>query len=374
MYLLHLLRWLRVHRPDAAVDVALLAGGDLLEPLRELAPVTVFEPIPPALPPVEQELVDRGRVQPDAVWATLRARALREMMAPFAEHRVVYVNSAPSIELALALPTPPEVMLSHVHELAIGLIHRMEPQERHWFLVGATRLFSVADAVTDELVRLHGRSPDVIERHPGMVEADAIAAAVDAPDRAEARRSRGIDPDHLVVGACGTIEPRKGTDLFLELAWQLARADLPAPVTCVWVGGDPDGIARAEARATALGLSERVRFVGRQDDPAAWFALFDVFVLPSREDPFPLVCIEAAAVGTPIVAFDTGGIPELLRQGCGEVAPYPDVSAMAGAVRALLLDDDRRHALGERGRELARDDHDVSVLAPRLWGAIERWT
>lgn len=374
MYLLDLLRWLRAHRPDVQVEVVLLAGGELLDPLRELAPVTVFEPLPAALPPAEQDLSDRGLVATDALWDRERALALQRLMAPFAHHRVAYVSCAPAIELAQALPAPPEVLLSHVHELAIGLIHRMRPLDRHLFLVGATRLLSVADAVTDELVRLHGQAPDRIEAHPEMIDVDALLASVGPADGAGPRRARGLDPDGLIVGACGTIEYRKGTDLFLEVAWHLARVDLPGPVTFVWVGGDPASIADAERRAAELGLGDRVRFVGPQADPAAWFALMDVFVMPSREDPFPLVCIEAAAVGTPIVTFDTGGIPELVRQGCGEVIGYPDVPAMADAVAALLVDGVRREELGERGRELARTQHDVAVVAPRLWEAIERWT
>lgn len=373
VYLVHLLRWLRAHRPDAEVEVVLLAGGELLDEMRELAPVTVFEALPAELPAGEKALVDKGVVAADAVWARERAIALRELMAPFAHHRVAYVNCAPSVELAQALPSPPEVLLSHVHEMAIGLVHRLRLMDRHLFLARATRLFSVSEAVTDELVRLHGRDPSSIEQQPEMIDVAAVIAETDGLDRAHARRARGIDADDLVVGACGSIELRKGTDHFLRLAWHLRRAGLDRPLTCVWVGGDVEGIARAQARAELMGVGDTVRFVGSRPDPANWFALMDVFVLPSREDPFPLVCIEAAAAGVPIVAFDTGGIPELLRQGCGEVIAYPDVTGMAAAVTGLLTDDERRRSMGGRGREVVREQHDVSVVAPRLWEGIERW-
>src|SRR5690606_10300534 len=114
-----------------------------------------------------------------------------------------------------------------------------------------------------------------------------------------------------------------------------------------------------------------VRFVGPQSDPASWFALMDVLVVPSREDTYPLVCIEAAAAGTPVVAFDAGGIPGLLREGCGEVVPYPDVEGMAASVQGLLDGPARRRAMGERGRGLVRERHDVGVVAPGLWSSIE---
>jgi glycosyltransferase involved in cell wall biosynthesis len=125
--------------------------------------------------------------------------------------------------------------------------------------------------------------------------------------------------------------------------------------------------------AEDLGVADVVRFITTQPDPLEWFRLLDVFVLPAREDPFPLVCLEAALVGVPIVAFDNGGMPDLLDQGCGVVVPYPDVPRFAGEVDALLLDGDRRRTLGARGEELIRSGFDVSQLAPKLWTDIERW-
>jgi glycosyltransferase involved in cell wall biosynthesis len=259
-----------------------------------------------------------------------------------------------------------------VHELEIGLVRRLTTQDREAFL-GATQIFSVAQAVTDYLVEFQGVDPASIELHHEMIDVESITAATTGLDRAETRRAKQLDPDHFVVGACGTIEFRKGTDLFLAMASQLSSAELSRPVTFVWVGGDEAGIDRARARAEVLGVGEAVRFVGSQPDPAVWFSLMDVFVMPSREDPFPLVCIESAAAGTPIVAFDTGGIPELLQQGCGEVVPYPDVRRLASSVQSLLVDDERRKTLGSRGRVLARSQHDVSVVAPVAWSAMERW-
>lgn len=373
IYLRNLLRWLRAQHPDVEVEVALLSGGELLEDLRELASVTVFEPLPGTVDPEEQELLLSGAVDVDEWWANARSAALRSMMAAFAEHRVVYVTCAPAVELARALPEGERVLLSHVHELEVGLVHRLSPQDRKHFLGAATRIFSVARAVTDHLVDRHGVDSSIVEQHPEMVESRAIASATSRLDRGSSRRRLGLDPDHHVVGACGTIEFRKGTDHFLHLAWHLRRAGLDRPVTFVWIGGDEAAIELARSRAESLGVDDVVRFVGATTDPVTWFALLDVFVMPSREDPFPLVCIEAASAGTPIAAFDAGGIPELVEQGCGAVVAYPDVEQLAVEVRTILEDEDRRRSLGERGRQLAVDQHDVSVVAPKAWEAIRRW-
>jgi glycosyltransferase involved in cell wall biosynthesis len=73
------------------------------------------------------------------------------------------------------------------------------------------------------------------------------------------------------------------------------------------------------------------------------------------------------------VAFDNGGMPELLVRGAGEVVSYPDIEQFALQVGVLLDDEQRRRAMGERGRALIETEFDVSVLAPPWWSDIERW-
>lgn len=82
--------------------------------------------------------------------------------------------------------------------------------------------------------------------------------------------------------------------------------------------------------------------------------------------------MEAAALGVPIVTFDNGGAPELVAKGCGVVVPYLDVEGMAEAIVALVGDPDRRHALGERGREVVLAEHTVESGGPATLAEIER--
>jgi glycosyltransferase involved in cell wall biosynthesis len=295
-------------------------------------------------------------------------------MQQHAAARVVYVNSAPSVELARLLPPAERILLSHVHELEIGLTHLLHPQDRLLFLEGPRRLFAASEAVRRNLVDRHGIDPAVIVHHTEMVDARSAAAIDHSPATlADRRRARGLPADGLIVGSSGTLDWRKASDLFLRMAWHLTRDEAPEPLTFVWVGGNPERVERAREEARVLGVDHVVRFVGVQPDPVDWFALLDVFVLPAREDPFPLVCLEAASVGVPIVAFDNGGMPELLEQGCGLVVSYPDVTDFAEKVQELLRDPGRRRRMGERGMELVGAKQDVTVAAPQLWADIEPW-
>jgi glycosyltransferase involved in cell wall biosynthesis len=99
-----------------------------------------------------------------------------------------------------------------------------------------------------------------------------------------------------------------------------------------------------------------------------------VFALVSREDPFPLVMLEAAFAGKPVVCFEgAGGAPEFVEPDAGFVVPYLDVGAMADRVAQLLRSEDLRLQLGQRGHDKVRRQHDVEIAGPQILGVIERF-
>jgi glycosyltransferase involved in cell wall biosynthesis len=93
----------------------------------------------------------------------------------------------------------------------------------------------------------------------------------------------------------------------------------------------------------------------------------DVFVLPSREDPFPLVCLEAAATGLPVVAFrEAGGMASFIEDDAGLVVEEIGGGSLAAAIRRLELDPELRSRLGHRGAAKVRERHDVADAARRI--------
>src|SRR2546425_8840604 len=96
-------------------------------------------------------------------------------------------------------------------------------------------------------------------------------------------------------------------------------------------------------------------------------AAADVFVLTSREDPYPLVCLEAAALEKPIVCFaNAGGASEFVEKDCGFVVPYLDMLAMADRIVSLIDSADRRRTMGTAARRKVKERHDVSRAAPHI--------
>ena len=99
-----------------------------------------------------------------------------------------------------------------------------------------------------------------------------------------------------------------------------------------------------------------------------------MFCLTSREDPYPLVNLEVASLGMPIVCFEgSGGSEEFVEDDCGFVVPYLELETMADRVSELLDSTELRRRLGGRAASKVRERHDLEDTAPQILGIIERF-
>jgi len=234
------------------------------------------------------------------------------------------------------------------HEIADGI----SESHLHWLYGTSDRIVFPAEFVrkaADAKVRLPKGKAVVIPQgllDPGIANGDRVSA------RRIVCQRLGVPTESFVVLGCGTVCLRKGTDLFVNLAHTLLRKT-DAPVHFVWVGTEYDEELLFFARKdiTNFGIADRLHFVGPQNAPAVFFQASDVFVLTSREDPFPCVVHEAMAAGTPVIAFaEAGGAPEALAERCGVVVGYRDIDAMAEAVLTLYRNPEERSLLSASGK------------------------
>ena len=214
-------------------------------------------------------------------------------------------------------------------------------------------------------VRLPGRRrPRAI---PDPVDLDRFHLGI---PRDRIRRELGIVGEEPLIGMIGHLTPWKGHEVFLEVA--RAVADRVPRARFVVVGGsiyETHGHAgypeTLRQKTAALGLSDRVRFLGIIDDIADLLAGLDVLVhTPTAPEPFGRVLAEAMAVGRPVVAARCGGIPEVVEDGVtGVLVPSADVGAFAAAVVRLLEDPPLRRRFGGAGRQRAEARFGVEVHA-----------
>ncbi len=169
-------------------------------------------------------------------------------------------------------------------------------------------------------------------------------------DRGILRKRLGLTRDRVAVAMVGRMVSHKGHDLLIEaLAFLGPRF---AHVDACFVGLDEgEWCDRLRTLAARHGLSRRVRFLGYRDDVPAVLQAMDLFVLPSRIEALSLSLLEAMAVGLPVVAAGTGGVPEVIEHDRnGRLFPADDERTLAKRLRLHLGSADRRLRLGACAR------------------------
>jgi glycosyltransferase involved in cell wall biosynthesis len=182
------------------------------------------------------------------------------------------------------------------------------------------------------------------------------------PADPDLRRALGLSADGAVIGYFGRLEHGKGPDVLLAAAERLA---LKVPFATLLFVGDGPLRLRLAAGATARGI--RAVFAGHRTDMPALLRLCDVVAVPSRQEAFGRVLIEAMAARVPVVASAVGGIPEVCADRfTGLLVPPEDPEALATALAATLTD---TTATGMRVRAAAADvdsRFDIRMHATRV--------
>lgn len=366
--LLHLLRWIRANT-KFEFEIALNESGRLEAQFAELAPVTVFRRPSPSAPERIVERLAPYRVTNIFDKARLR-RGLRSQ-----QFSLIYSNTLVNGKLLQRLPDQRCPLISHVHELDYVVKRWTTPLELTYTVQRTSQFIAGSRAVARNLAdnyKIDDKKIDVVYEFIPSLNLDRPRAH-DAAKRI--RAELGISQESVVVGGVGSVDWRKGYDLFLLLAVQLLEQDVRRDLHFVWVGGTEERKIPLQIQhdIRKLGLEQRIHFVGYRPNYLDYMAMFDMFCLTSREDPFPLVVLECAALEKPVLCFaDSGGSPEFVEADCGFVVPYLNIRAMAARIGELAENASLRNALGQRGESKVRERHDVSVLAPRVAEIIER--
>lgn len=167
--------------------------------------------------------------------------------------------------------------------------------------------------------------------------------------RTEAKRALQLPADRVLVGYVGRLSVQKGLSSLLR-----AVASLPEPLrsgTDLVITGDGDYRLALGDEARALGLAQRTHFLGARSDTPEIYSALDVFVLPSQQEAFPMVVLEAMACELPVIATDVGDTARIVEDGIsGLVVPPRDVDALRHRLLDVLQDPLRGERLGQAAR------------------------
>ncbi|WP_228771813.1 D-inositol-3-phosphate glycosyltransferase [Actinokineospora iranica] len=219
----------------------------------------------------------------------------------------------------------------------------------------ADQLIANTDVEAAELVDLYGADPAKVRAIAPGVDLDRFRPG----DRPAARARLGLPEDAVVLAFVGRIQPLKAPDVLLRATAELlARGTVPRDRLVVLVAGGPSGTgldqpAALQDLAVALGITDVVRFLPPQsgDALATVYRAADVVAVPSHNESFGLVALEAQACGTPVVAAAVGGLPV----------------AVADRVSGLLVDG---HAIRDWADTLGRLATSARLRAELAAGAV----
>jgi glycosyltransferase involved in cell wall biosynthesis len=364
--LLNFLRWFKANA-ETPFKILLKNGGPLESEFADLAPVFLLnQQRPKSLPErILRRLGIANTQNPLQQW--LAADSIE----------LIYSNTITNHSALSALSFLNCPVISHVHELE-SVIRSMAGKQVEVTKAATTRYISASNAVKENLVNHHCILPEAIETIHAFLPLTQLDQLRPAQESAKIRAELNLPDNALIVGASGTLGWRKGPDLLIQLA-QIMRNRYPElPVFFLWVGGDERGeqqrFYELQYDIQHLKLEQTVRFLGAKSNPLDYFRIFDVFAMLSREDPYPLVCLEAAFLAKPIVCFaGAGGEPEFVEEDCGFVVPYLDIETMAAKIHLLLESAELARAFGNRAAQKVRERHDISIAAPQINAIIQQF-
>jgi glycosyltransferase involved in cell wall biosynthesis len=289
--------------------------------------------------------------------STLR-RELREI-SPDVLHLHLEVSTLIGTLAALSLPAPRPVLVASVANDP----YRQHPAHRYAGRALAPAIdlhVTHSRGIRDSVQRAYAGRPRRVEVVSLGIDLHRFDRALVAPERvAEYRRGAG-----RVVGTIGRLVPQKAIHVLLDATPALLQED---PSTRVLVVGDGPLRGALESQARELGIAHAVRFAGYQEDVVSAYAAMDVFALPSRDEGFGLVFLEAMAVGVPVVGTRVIGSEDAVEDGAtGLLVPYADAPALAHAVRALLADPALAHRMKECAAERVRRLYTREQCAARV--------
>ena len=220
------------------------------------------------------------------------------------------------------------------------------------------RIITVSDYVRDSAINKAGLSPSrVTTIHNGV---DVGRYSRIASTREQVRTQLGLTSDEPLLGVVARLTPEKDHDTLLQ-SLVLVRNDFDNVKLAI--AGEGELMDALKKKVEHLGLSRSVWFLGNRGDVPELLQAMDLFVLSSRQEGLGITLLEAMAVGLPVVATNTGGIPEIVISGeTGLLVPPEDASRFAEAVKWMLSHRDDGKEMGLRGQKRALQQFGVERM------------
>lgn len=296
----------------------------------------------------------------------LKEKLIEEQIA------LIFSNTIVNIEVQQFLSFLGVPQIVFVHELSYVL--NAFPQigrNIEWLRRNISHFIACSNAVKDTLIDYLKIEEDKVSVIYGFINEDA---AVNKDLRSALMSELGIAKEAFVIGFCGTFEWRKSADLLPVMAATILN--IGPDIHIVWLGAD-EGRELYQSVIFDLkkaGIKENVHLISKQADSRAFFQLIDVFVMASREDPFPLVNLESGMAGKPVICFqNAGGTEEYIALGTGRTVPYLNMVKLSDAIAEYYEDRHLLQTAKARIPGIIKANFTTEAQAPKIFEVIKRF-
>ena len=231
------------------------------------------------------------------------------------------------------------------------------------------RFIVVSDRLVRTMTEDHRVEGNKVIKIYNGIEIDVFQSVGQSENRQRIRAEFQIPETALLIGAIGRVVWQKGFDCFIRAIPHIAQS---LPNSRFMLVGDGALRNDLEARTESLGIQDRVLFTGQRTDVRDVLAALDIVVVPSLQEGFPVLTLEAMAMEKPIVASEIDGITEQIVNGKeGLLVPPKDPQAIAQAVRRLAENPEQASLLGKNARARVLREFSVDKMIAETIGVYE---
>ena len=350
--LYHFLDWVR-NNTDYVFDLFLLRGGDF-----ETDYLALLK---------EEKVFNREKRRSGVANRMLAHYGFDQhlLKTNYSNYDIIYLNSVASLKHLESLKSlhPKAKIILHMHELDTVMN-----------AVCGKELFEKSKHLVDQYIAVSEAVKDFLNKRC-KIEEYKIEIVYEFVNRTELEnlfnKEKGEETGEFIVGGSGTLNWRKGIDVFLQVAGACAKQ---GNVKFIWVGGNSESTAffNTMRDIQLMNLEDTVQIIPSTPDRFQEYKKFDLFFLSSREDPFPLVCIENFYLGNPIMCFEnSGGIPELVDKFGGVKVSYLDIQRAADEILSLANNPKELKSIAS-SYSLGVKDYDKVYASQKIHGIIDK--
>ncbi len=244
-------------------------------------------------------------------------------------------------------------LLAHIHELEFSIQLYSQKNDREFLFKHAKKIIACSKAVAENIIDSHGISAQKIEVIHSFVDNESILNRIETVNNQAIKSKYNLPESVFLIGGCGNAEWRKGIDVFLQVINQILNT---SNENChfVWIGVKKEGdyYEQISYDIAKMGIGDKITFIEQTPDAVELINCLDIFTIVSREDPFPLVMLEAALAQKTMIGFDkTGGCSEFIEEDAGIIVPYLNTFVMASSIIKLFLNQSYAKQLGQKAKD-----------------------